>query len=229
MKNIFKTIGLLVLSGAIALSAVSCGNKNNTTSASTASNGTSATTSISTSGNTASGTTGSTATSEKVENSASTGALGLLNSVWGSYSETEKFFACGGDEDHLNFEGPGEYSVKNGEMLDGVLGFPAELASKIDSAASLSHAMNVNTFTCGAYHFKNASDAEASISKIKENILSRQWVCGFPDSMMIISAPGNYIIALWGIDDGTGVVTTFKNKVLNTIDGAKVEVNEPII
>jgi len=114
-------------------------------------------------------------------------------------------------------------------MLDNVLGLPKELADKIDDAASLTHAMNANTFTCGAFHFKNASDAETAISAIKNNILSRHWICGFPDTLLIISAPGNYVIAVWGIDNDTGVVTTFKNNVLNSISGASVLIEEPIV
>jgi len=155
--------------------------------------------------------------------------LKLLNTIWDSYSEDEKFPVSGGDESNLNFEGPGKYSVENAEMLDNVLGLPKELADKIDDAASLTHAMNANTFTCGAFHFKNASDAETAISAIKNNILSRHWICGFPDTLLIISAPGNYVIAVWGIDNDTGVVTTFKNNVLNSISGASVLIEEPIV
>jgi hypothetical protein len=159
-------------------------------------------------------------------------ALALLNKVWASYGESEKFPASGGDEANVNFEGPGKFAVDNGEMLDGVLGLPASLAGKVDDAASLIHAMNANTFTCGVFRFKNAGDAAASASAIKENILSRRWMCGFPDTMLIMSAPGGYIIAVWGIDndsEGEKTVSTFKNKVLSAISGSAVIAEEPIV
>ena len=156
-------------------------------------------------------------------------AISMLTAIWSAYEESEKFPASGGDESNLNFEGPGKYSVESAEMLDSMLGLPTELASKIDSAASLSHAMNANTFTCGAFHFKEAGDAEAAIAKIKNNILSRHWICGFPDSLLIMKAPGNYVIAVWGINENTNIVSKFKIKVLNTVNGATVAVEEPIV
>ena len=156
-------------------------------------------------------------------------SLGLLDAIWDAYADGEKFPACGGDESNLNFEGPGKYSVESAEMLDSSLGLPASLASKIDSAASLSHAMNANTFTCGAFRFKNADDAVAAVSSVKTNILARHWICGFPDSLLIITAPGNYVIAVWGIEKDTGVVSTFKNKVMSAIEGSSVVVDEPIV
>ena len=202
MKKVIKSIVALTLASAVIACAVSCG-KNK---------GTSGTTSPA----------GEVTPTDK-------NALEILNTVWASYSEDEQFPASGGDESHLNFEGPGEYSVENAEMLDSMLGLPTELASKIESAASLSHAMNANTFTCGAFQFKNASDADAAVAKIKSNILARHWICGFPDSLLIMRAPGNCVIAVWGIDEDTGIVKTFKNKVATSLSGAEVVVEEPIV
>ncbi len=201
MKRFMKT-ALSVMLAAVLLCAASCGKKSETT-----------------------GTTTSTNAGEDGAES----ALALLNTVWASYGENEKFPASGGDEANLNFEGPGKFSADNAEMLDGVLGLPTSLASKVDDAASLIHAMNANTFTCGVFRFKNASDASASASAIKENILSRRWMCGFPDTVLIMSAPGGYIIAVWGINEGTETVSLFKQKVLSSVSGSDVIVEEPII
>jgi hypothetical protein len=202
MKKLIKSILSLIVCGSLLVCTVACGKSNGTTNTTNAANGT---------------------------NNANGNALELLNSIWSSYGENEKFPASGGDESHLNFEGPGEYSVENAEMLDSMLGLPTELARKIESAASLSHAMNANTFTCGAFKFKNASDADAAVSTIKSNILSRHWICGFPDTLLVMRASGNYVIAVWGINENTGTVTAFKNKVLSVCDGAKVIVEEPIV
>lgn len=202
MKRFLKTVLSAVLAAAITISAVSCGKRNETT-------GTNA---------------GANAGESGAEN-----ALALLNTVWSSYNENEKFPASGGDEANLNFEGPGKFSADNAEMLDGVLGLPTSLADKVDDAASLIHAMNANTFTCGVFHFKNAGNATASAGTIKENILSRRWMCGFPDTLLIMSAPGGYIIAVWGINEGTGTVSAFKQKVLASISGSAVIAEEPIV
>ena len=80
--------------------------------------------------------------------------LEILNTVWATYADEEKFPAAGGDmtEENMNMEGPGVYGLADTEALDATLGFPAASVAKIDSAASLMHMMNANTFTCGAYH-----------------------------------------------------------------------------
>ena len=202
MKRFLKKAVCLALAATMLACLASCGKRNETT------------------GNTAD------AGNEAV---GAENALALLNKVWASYGENEKFPASGGDEANVNFEGPGKFAADNAEMLDGVLGLPTSLAGKVDDAASLIHAMNANTFTCGVFRFKNAGDAEASASAIKENILSRRWMCGFPDTMLIMSAPGGYIIAVWGINEGTGNVDTFKQKVLSAVSGSAVISEEPIV
>jgi hypothetical protein len=205
IKRFLKRTACLALAAVLLACAVSCGKKNETTAGSTDSG---------------------------ANINASENALALLGKVWASYGENEKFPASGGDEANLNYEGPGKFAVGNAEMLDGVLGLPSTLADKVDDAASLIHAMNVNTFTCGVFRFKNAGDAAASASKIKENILSRRWMCGFPDTVLIMSAPGGYIIAVWGIDndtEGEKIITTFKQKVLSAISGSAVIAEEPIV
>ncbi len=205
MKRFLKRALCLALAAVLLACAVSCGKRNETTVSSTDA------------GNNA---------------AAAENALALLNKVWASYGESEKFPASGGDEANVNFEGPGKFAVDNAEMLDGVLGLPTSLAGKVDDAASLIHAMNANTFTCGVFRFKNAGDAAASAGAIKENILSRRWMCGFPDTMLIMSAPGGYIIAVWGIDndsEGAKTVSTFKNKVLSAVSGSVVLSEEPIV
>ena len=202
MKRFLKKTVCLALAALLLACAASCGKRNETT--------------------------GST---NGIENSGggAENALALLNQVWASYKDSEKFPASGGDEDNLNFEGPGKFAVGNAEMLDGVLGLPTSLSGKVDDAASLIHAMNANTFTCGVFRFKNAGDAAASASVIKENILSRRWICGFPDTMLIMSAPGGYIIAVWGINKDNGTVSTFKQKVLSAVSGSAVIAEEPIV
>ena len=42
-------------------------------------------------------------------------ALGMLNDIWASYTDDEKFPAAGGDmsEENMNMEGPGKYSVED--------------------------------------------------------------------------------------------------------------------
>ena len=86
----------------------------------------------------------------------------LLTTVWNSYEEDEKFAIAGGDmtEENMTEDAPGTFGITDADELDRMLGFPAADAEKIDNAASIMHMMNANTFTCGAYHLKNADDVK---------------------------------------------------------------------
>ncbi len=201
MKNKIKVIVAIISALVVLITSVSCGKNNNGGTGSTGGNANA-----------------SVASPEE-----------LLSSVWEKYADDEKFFAMGGDEQNINENGPGKYSVEDAEVLDNVLGFPAAEIGKIDGAASLMHAMNQNTFTCGVFHFKDAKDVANGIAALKSNILARNWICGFPDKLMIAKVSENYVIAVWGIDEGDGIVSRFKQKLEETFSDIQIVVNETIV
>ena len=129
-------------------------------------------------------------------------ALEILEKVWSKYSTDEKFPATGGSEKHMKEDKPGKFDVSDAEALDFELGFPKANASEIDDAASLMHMLNQNNFSCGVYHVKDSGNAEALAGKIKENILARQWLCGFPEKLVILTV-GDYIVSVFGIGELT--------------------------
>ena len=101
---------------------------------------------------------------------------------------------------------PGKFDVSDAEALDFELGFPKANASEIDDAASLMHMLNQNNFSCGVYHIKGSGNAEALAGKIKENILARQWLCGFPEKLVILTV-GDYIVSVFGARELTNTFT----------------------
>ena len=133
-------------------------------------------------------------------------ALEILEKVWSKYSTDEKFPATGGSEKHMKDDKPGKFDVSDAEALDFELGFPKAQASEIDDAASLMHMLNQNNFSCGVYHVKDSGNVEALAGKIKENILARQWMCGFPEKLVILSV-GNYIVSVFGAAELTDTFT----------------------
>ena len=130
----------------------------------------------------------------------------ILEKVWSKYSADEKFSAAGGSEKHMKEDKPGKFDVSDAEALDFELGFPKANASEIDDAASLMHMLNQNNFSCGVYHVKGSGNAEALAGKIKENILARQWMCGFPEKLVILTV-GDYIVSVFGAKELTDTFT----------------------
>lgn len=154
-------------------------------------------------------------------------ALTLLNTVWDSYDEADKFPAAGGDMSEGNSveNAPGKFSIDNSENLDVMLGFPASFADKIDDAASLFHMMNSNTFTCGAFHVKDSANVSDIADSVKENIMNRQWMCGFPDKFVIASVD-DYIVAFFGAED---LIDAFKDKLSASYSSTNIICDEPIL
>ena len=151
-------------------------------------------------------------------------ALEILEKVWSKYSTDEKFPATGGSEKHMKEDKPGKFDVSDAEALDFELGFPKANASEIDDAASLMHMLNQNNFSCGVYHVKGSGNAEALAGKIKENILARQWLCGFPEKLVILTV-GDYIVSVFGAGELTD---TFVAKLSAEYSSAKQLFDVPI-
>lgn len=151
-------------------------------------------------------------------------ALEILEKVWSKYSTDEKFPATGGSEKHMEEDKPGKFDVSDAEALDFELGFPKAQASEIDDAASLMHMLNENNFSCGVYHVKDSGNVEALAGKIKENILARQWLCGFPEKLVILTV-GDYIVSVFGAGELTD---TFVAKLSAEYSSAKQLFDVPI-
>lgn len=199
--NVMKKIVTLLLAVALLLTLVACGNGSKDTTA----NGE------------------ETTASQAVE---SKDPLTVLQTVWASYGDDEKFAVAGGDmsEENSKMDEPGVFSLENKEELDATLGLSAEAAEKVDSAASLVHMMNANTFTCGAFKVKNADDVASLAEQLKDNILKRQWMCGFPDKLVVASVD-DVVLAFFGKNDN---IDTFKAKLTAAYASAEVISESPI-
>lgn len=125
----------------------------------------------------------------------------LINSAWALFSDDEKFPVAGGDFSSGDVvDGAGPFSLDNPDELDRLTGFPASEVGKIDSAASMIHMMNTNTFSTGAYHVVGGTDTAALCKSIRDNIASIRWMCGFPDKF-IVAEVGDYIVCAYGLED----------------------------
>ena len=148
-------------------------------------------------------------------------ALGLLDAVWGAYTDDEKFPVVGGDYSEANMkeDAPGAYDLTDRSEADRVLGLPE--TALVDQAASLTHMMNQNTFTAAAYHCTD--DPAALATALRDNIQQRQWMCGFPDKL-IVAVVGEYVVSAFGAED---LIDTFMTH-LNGIYGVHAAYDEAI-
>lgn len=134
----------------------------------------------------------------------------LLNKVWDTFGEDQKFPAMGGDFSNPVDNAAGNFNIADVETLTYLLYIPADNVGMIDEAASLIHAMNTNTFTGAAFHLTDAANADALVQALKDNITTTQWMCGFPDKLAIYTVNGEYVVSAFG---NAEIMDNFKTKL----------------
>ena len=148
----------------------------------------------------------------------------LLTTVWDSYTDDEKLPASGGDYTTPVEDAPGAVDISDADNLNYMLTLPVEDASQIDGAAALSHMMNANTFTCGAFHITSKDDVDTVAQDLRDAIQSKQWMCGFPDKLVIFTYD-QYVVSLYGAED---LVDTFRDKFTAAYSDSVVAYDEAI-
>ena len=146
----------------------------------------------------------------------------ILTTVWNSYAEDEKFFAMGGDMNNIVDNAPGAFDVADTESLAAQLVCTQEAAAMIDGAASLMHA---NTFTGAAYHVADAGDLDAFAAAMKSSIESNQWMCGFPEKLVIATLGEDYAVVAFGAAD---IIDNFKTKLTAAYPVTVIAVEEAL-
>ena len=104
------------------------------------------------------------------------------------------------------------------------LTFPSADVSLIDGAASLVHMMNLNTFTCGAFHVSDAGNVSTVAADIRSAVQGKQWMCGFPERLVILTS-GQYVVSVYGNES---LVNTFRDKFVAAHSGASTVYDEAI-
>lgn len=150
-------------------------------------------------------------------------AVDILNDVWAAFGEDEQFPISGGDYENMVENAAGTADASNGDTLDQLFGFPSGSVHLINDAASFMHMMNQNTFTASAYHVADAADLEDLAEEMKDNILGRHWMCGFPDELVIYSVGGNYLVAAFGSEMN---IDNFETHLTETFGSASLLYNE---
>ena len=128
-------------------------------------------------------------------------ALEVLENIWADYSDDEKFPVIGGNMESPVDGAPGNYDMAYAENLTYNLLVPAESLASVDEAATMIHAMNANTFTCGVVHLTEGTDAAAFAQVMRDAIQGNMWMCGFPETLTVAVIEGEYVLIAFGVND----------------------------
>ena len=127
-------------------------------------------------------------------------ALEILETVWAMYGEDEKFAVIGGDMGNPVNDAPGSYDLAD-ENISYTLLLPAEQLKNVTEAASMMHMMNANNFTCGVFRLAEGVKAEDFSKAMQESVMGNQWMCGFPDTLVIQNIADTYVLVAFGVND----------------------------
>jgi hypothetical protein len=190
-----KKILALLLAAVMVLSMAACGNNANTDE---------------------------TQATEATETAAS--ALEILETIWAKYGEDEKFAIIGGNMESAVDGAPGNYDMAYAENLTYNLLVPADQLASVDQAATMIHMMNANTFTCGVVHLTEGTDVAAFANTMRDAVQGNQWMCGFPETL-VIATIGNYVLVAFGVNDA---MNPFQTHFAEAYPNANVLFNEAI-
>ena len=138
-------------------------------------------------------------------------ALEILETVWAKYGDDEKFAVIGGDMANPVSDGPGSYDLAD-ENISYTLLIPAEQLGNVTEAASMIHMMNANTFTCGVYRLAEGVSAADFGAAMKDAVMNNQWMCGFPETLVIENIADTYVLVAFGVNDAINPFLTHFNE-----------------
>ncbi len=128
-------------------------------------------------------------------------ALEALETIWGKYSDDQKFSVIGGDMENPVDNAPGAYSETQIQNLTGTLVIPQDWIAQVEGAATMIHMMNANTFTAGAVQLKQDASAEGFGAAMEQALKNNQWICGVPEELRIVNLGGNCVVIAFGAAD----------------------------
>lgn len=179
---------------------------------------------------------GTTGANDKENMPVPASALEILETIWNAYGETDKFPISGGNPEYHaqqfeineNYEPPMvplNYDLQYAEGLTSTMLISAENLQKVDQAATMSNRMLANNFSCGAFHLTDGTDTAAFAKAVRDAVKNNQWLCGMPETLVIASFGGGYLLIAYGVNDA---MTPFQSYLTQAYPGAQILYKEAI-
>ena len=152
-------------------------------------------------------------------------ALEVLENIWALYGDADKFPVMGGDPAGGVMDAPAVWSSDLLVDLSYSLQLPEAEMAKVADAATMIHMMNANTFTGAVLHLNEGEDVAAFATTAKDAIMAAQWMCGFPEKLVIADMGAGYLVVAFGLNDA---INPFEAKLAEAYPSANVLYSEAI-
>lgn len=150
-----------------------------------------------------------------------------LNEIWNTFPSDEKLPAMG--LDYATQDAPGVIDITTEDGLSVLLNvcmFPEANANLVKSAAGLMDMRMPSAFYCAAYQFEDEATADAMVEPIKNAVLGAHFMCGHPEVLVVLKAPGNIIMSFFGFTDSINVIVSAAQDGLS---GVEVLLNQSLL
>lgn len=188
-----KKIVALLLAGVMALVCVACGNGNTTNTENN--------------------------TQQQVEIA---DANEILTKAWEEYKATAgedlQFPIAGGNVESMITDMPAKFDLSIEYAEDALVSgycIPVDTIAMTDDISTMMHMMMANNFTAAAYHVTDAANVETVVANIKDATVNNQWMCGFPETLIIVTVGEDYVVSVFG---NAQLIEAFKT-ALTTVYG----------
>ena len=151
-------------------------------------------------------------------------SLEVLQNIWALYGEDEMFPVMGGNPEGGAMEPAVWDAAFLTDLCYSLQLTEADMESVAD-AATMIHMMNANTFTGAVLNLNEGVDKAAFAATAKDAVMNAQWMCGFPEKLIIADMGGQYLLMAYGVNDAMG---PFEAKLTEAYPTASVLYNEAI-
>ena len=165
-------------------------------------------------------------TPEQSVGTANTESARILQKIWDSYGEDERFAAYGGQVEMAVNDGPGDLNVTDTEELTARYLLPQEQIGMVTEGASLVHLMNNNIFTAVVFRMKDGGQMKTVADAWHKAIQDNRWICGQPDRLLLAQVDDNHILMSFGSQD---LMTGFEQKLKAAYPDSKMLYKEAIV
>ena len=157
---------------------------------------------------------------------AGTTSAQLLEAIWDSYGQEERFAAYGGTVEHSVSDAPGDLNMAATDELTNAYLIPGDLLDEVEEGASLVHMMNSNIFTAVVLKMKPTGQLRSFADRWRGMIRENRWICGQPVRLLMMAVDEEHLLMAFGSNDA---MDTFRSKAGDVYGQSKTLYDEPIV
>ena len=119
---------------------------------------------------------------------------------------------------------PGSLALDNPDEVQNQTMFPLDSVERVQNAAIFYNLMNMNNGTFSAFKLKNEAELPVLADRVRSNIKSNQWICGFPERLVIMRT-GDVLICAYGTEAS---MNAWKSAVASVYNNAETLYEESL-